>query len=118
MNQTTAMNRAWMAEGQNTDIPRAEYKDPRGNSRFSDRWIEDGSYLKLKNVTVCYKLPITNEYIQGISVWAAANNLFTVTKYLGNDPEVTCSNNALFQGIDAGYLSSGRSFWLGVKVNL
>ena len=118
MNQTTAMNRAWISEGQVTDIPRAVYQDPMGNSRFSDRWIEDGSYLKLKNVTVCYKLPITNEYIQGISVWAAANNLFTVTKYLGNDPEVTCSNNALFQGIDAGYLSSGRSFWLGVKINL
>ena len=118
LNQTTAMNRVWLAEGQVTDIPRAVYQDPMGNSRFSARWIEDGSYLKLKNVTVCYKLPITNEYIQGISVWAAANNLFTVTKYLGNDPEVTCSNNALFQGIDAGYLSSGRSFWLGVKVNL
>ena len=89
-----------------------------GNSRFSDRWIENGSYLKLKNVTLSYKLPIQNEYIQGMTVWAAANNLFTLTKYLGPDPEVSCSNSVLYQGIDAGYLSSGRSFHLGVKINL
>ena len=118
LNQTTALNRAWIGEGQQTDIPRYEFNDPMGNSRFSDRWMEDGSYLKLKNVTVNYKLPITNEYIQGISVWASANNLFTVTKYLGNDPEVSCSNKSLYQGIDAGFLNSGRSFWLGVKINL
>lgn len=118
MNQTTAINRAWMAEGMKTDIPRSVYQDPMGNSRFSDRWIEDGSYLRLRNVTVSYKIPIRNEYIQGLSVWASGNNLLTLTKYLGNDPEVTCSNNVLFQGIDCGYLSSGRSFWLGVKINL
>ena len=118
INQTTAVNRRWMTEGQVTDVPRAEYGDPRGNSRFSDRWIENGSYFKLKNVTLSYKLPIQNEYIQGITVWAAANNLFTLTKYLGTDPELSCGNSVLTQGIDAGYLSSGRSFHLGVKINL
>ena len=118
INQTTAVNRSWMAEGQATDVPRAEYGDPMGNSRFSDRWIENGSFFKLKNVTLSYKLPIQNEYIQGITVWAAANNLFTLTKYLGTDPELSCGNSVLTQGIDAGYLSSGRSFHLGVKINL
>lgn len=118
INQTTAMNRRWMAEGQVTDIPRITYGDPMGNSRFSDRWIEDGSYLKLKNITLAYQLPITNEYIQGISVWLAANNLFTLTKYLGSDPEITCGNGVLMQGIDAGYLNPGRSLTLGVKINL
>lgn len=118
INQTTAINRRWSVEGQHTDIPKATYGDPMGNSRFSDRWIEDGSYLKLKNVTLSYKLPIQNEYIQGITLWAAANNLFTLTKYLGSDPEVSCGNGVLMQGIDAGYLTSGRSFHLGVKINL
>lgn len=118
INQTTALNRRWTTEGQVTDIPKSVYNDPMGNSRFSDRWIEDGSYLKLKNVTLSYKVPLQNEYIQGLTVWAAANNLFTLTKYLGNDPEVSCSNSVLFQGIDAGYLSAGRSFHLGVKINL
>ena len=118
INQTTAINRYWSVEGQNTDIPRLVYNDPMGNSRFSDRWIEDGSYLKLKNVMLTYKLPIMNEYIQGITVWASANNLFTLTKYLGPDPEVSCGNGVLMQGIDAGFLPSGRSFHLGVKINL
>ncbi|MCH5175630.1 MAG: SusC/RagA family TonB-linked outer membrane protein [Prevotellaceae bacterium] len=118
INQTTAVNRRWSVEGQQTDIPKVVYGDPMGNSRFSDRWIEDGSYLKLKNVTLSYKLPVQNEYIQGITLWAAANNLFTLTKYLGSDPEVSCGNGVLMQGIDAGYLTSGRSFHLGVKINL
>ena len=118
INQTTAVNRRWSVENQQTDIPRAAYGDPMGNSRFSDRWIEDGSYLKLKNVTLSYKLPIQNEYIQGITLWAAGNNLFTLTKYLGSDPEVSAGNGVLMQGIDAGYLTSGRSFHLGVKINL
>lgn len=118
INQTTALNRRWMTEGQETDIPRITYGDPMGNSRFSDRWIENGSYMKLKNITLSYKVPVQNEYIQGITVWAAANNLLTFTKYLGSDPEITCGNSVLMQGIDAGYLSSGRSFHLGVKINL
>ena len=118
INQTTAMNRRWTTESQVTDIPKTTYGDPMGNSRFSDRWIEDGSYLKLKSVTLSYKLPIRNEYIQGMTVWAAANNLFTFTKYLGSDPEVSCGNSVLLQGIDAGYLTSGRSIHLGVKINL
>lgn len=118
MNQTTAVNLRWKVEGQQTDIPRASYGDTMGSARFSDRWIEDGSYLKLKNVTLAYKIPITNEYIQGLSVWCAANNLFTITKYLGSDPEVSCGNSILSQGVDAGFLSSGRSFTLGVKINL
>ncbi len=118
LNQTTAVNRRWIAEGQTTDIPQATYGDPMGNSRFSDRWIEDGSYLKFKNITLSYKLPIQNEYLQGVTVWASANNLFTFTKYLGADPEVSCGNGVLFQGIDAGYLAPGRSVHLGVKINL
>ena len=118
INQTSAVSRRWTTEGQVTEIPKATYLDPMGNSRFSDRWIEDGSYLKLKNVTLSYKVPIQNEYIQGLTVWAAANNLFTWTKYLGPDPEVSCGNSVLYQGIDAGYLSSGRSIHLGVKINL
>ena len=118
INQTKAVNRRWTSEGQVTDVPRATYLDPMGNSRFSDRWIEDGSFLKLKNITVSYQVPIRNEYIQGLTIWAAANNLFTLTRYLGTDPEVSCGNAVLMQGIDAGYLPAGRSINLGVKINL
>ena len=118
MNQTTALLSRWGHEGQVTDIPRADYDDTAGNSVFSDRWIEDGSYLRLKNVTLSYQLPINSTYIQGITIWASATNLFTITRYLGLDPEVSMSNSVLAQGIDRGYLTSGRTFNLGLKINL
>lgn len=118
MNQTTAVLNRWTNEGQVTDVPKATFGDPMQNARFSDRWIEDGSYLRLKTLTLSYKLPINNTYIQGITVWGQCNNLFTVTKYLGTDPEFSMSNSVLDQGIDRGLLSQSRTFHLGVKINL
>ena len=103
-NQTTAMLSRWTHEGQETDIPRTYYLDTPGNSRFSDRWIEDGSYLRLKNVTLSYYFPIHTTYLQGITVWGAANNLLTFTKYLGADPEFSADNSVLSRGIDRGLL--------------
>ena len=117
-NQTTAMTNRWRAEGQRTDIPRISYGDPMGNSRFSDRWIEDGSYLRLKTVNLTYKLPVNLSWLQGLSVWAEANNLFTLTHYLGNDPETSVNNAVLYQGIDAGNVALGRTLTLGLKINL
>ena len=117
-NQTTAMLSRWTHEGQETDIPRTYYLDTPGNSRFSDRWIEDGSYLRLKNVTLSYYFPIHTTYLQGITVWGAANNLLTFTKYLGADPEFSADNSVLSRGIDRGLLAQGRNFSLGVKINL
>jgi TonB-linked SusC/RagA family outer membrane protein len=118
LNQTTAVNNRWTTEGQQTDIPRISYLDPQGNSRFSDRWIEDGSYLRLSSVTLSYHLPIRSTYLQGITVWGNANNLFTITRYLGNNPDCALGSNVLTQGIDRGLLSAGRSFSLGVNINL
>jgi hypothetical protein len=89
-----------------------------GNSRFSDRWIEDGSYLRLKTVRLTYKVPVNLSWLQGLSVWAEANNLFTVTKYLGNDPEFSANNRVLYQGIDPGNVAMGRAFTAGLKINL
>ena len=117
-NQTTAMTNRWRIDGQKTDIPRISYDDAMGNSRFSDRWIEDGSYLRLKTVRLSYKVPVNFEWLQGLSVWAEANNLLTLTHYLGNDPEFSISNRVLYQGIDAGQLAMGRSFTAGVRINL
>ena len=117
-NQTTALNRRWVAEGQRTDIPKATFGDPMGNARFSDRWIEDGSYLRLRSMTLSYALPVNSVYLQGITVWATANNLFTLTNYLGSDPEVWAGNSVLYQGIDRGLVAQGRSLLLGVKINL
>ena len=117
-NQTTALNRRWMAEGHQTDIPKATFGDPMGNSRFSDRWIEDGSYLRLRSVTLSYELPVSSVWLQGLTVWATANNLFTLTNYLGSDPEVWAGNSVLYQGIDRGLTAQGRSVLMGIKINL
>ena len=117
-NQTTAMLGRWTAENQVTDVPRISYGDPMGNSRFSDRWIEDGSYLRLSNVTLSYTIPITSTYLQGITLWGGAYNIFTLTRYLGSDPDCGVSGSTLLQGIDRGLLASSRSFALGVKINL
>ena len=119
-NQTTAVVNRWKNEGQVTDIPRAMTRESDewvNNERFSDRWIEDGSFLKLKKVRLSYELPLDLPWLQGLTVWGEANNVFTVTPYTGTDPEFSCSNSVLYQGIDAGLLSEGRSFNLGVKIN-
>jgi TonB-linked SusC/RagA family outer membrane protein len=117
-NQSTAMTNRWRAEGQVTDVPRISYGDPMGNSRFSDRWIEDGSYIRLKTLRLTYKVPVTSDWLQGLSVWAEANNLFTLTHYLGSDPEFSANNSVLYQGIDAGNVAMSRAFTLGLKINL
>ena len=118
MNQTTAMTRRWQTEGQQTDLPRATFQDPMGNSRFSDRWIEDGSYLKLKTVTLSYTLPMNTQFLQGFQFWIQANNLLTFSKYLGADPENAMTGSVIGQGIDLGRLPQSRSFVAGVKINL
>lgn len=118
LNQTTAMKSRWTTEGQQTAYPRAEYNDPMGNSRFSDRWIEDGSYLHMSNLTLSYYLPIQSTYLQGITIFGNVTNLFTITKYLGSDPDCAIAGSILTQGIDRGLLGQGRSFSLGVNINL
>lgn len=118
MNQTTAMLNRWKVEGQQTDIPRAMFQDPMGNSRFSDRWIEDGSYLRLKTVTLSYDLPMQSEFLQGLQFWVQANNVFTLSKYLGSDPEFTMTSAVIGQGIDLGRMPNSTSIVAGVKIKL
>lgn len=120
-NQTTAMKNRWTYEGQQTDMPRVCYtgsENWRNNERFSDRWIEDGSYLKIKNIRLTYDIPVSTSWLQGIKVWGEANDVFTVTKYLGTDPEISASNNILYQGVDNGMMPLTRSFNIGVSINL
>lgn len=110
----------WRYEGQQTDQPRLSYGDPMGNNRMSNRWIEDGSYLKLKNMRLSYQVPVPGgwSWLQGLSIWAEAENLLTLTRYTGADPETSASNSILYQGIDCGNLPQSRSFTMGLKINL
>lgn len=118
MNQTTHLVSRWQIEGQETDVPRITFQDPMGNSRFSDRWIEDGSYLRLKTVTLSYDLPMRSAFLQGLQFWIQCNNVFTLSKYLGADPEFSSTTSVIGQGVDLGNLAQSRSFVAGVKINL
>jgi TonB-linked SusC/RagA family outer membrane protein len=119
LNQTVAMTNRWQSPTQErTNIPRAVYGDPQGNNEFSDRWIEDGSYLRLKTLTLSYDIPFDSPFLQGITLWASADNLWTWTKYLGSDPEFSMNNKVLYQGIDAALTPIGKSYYVGIKINL
>ncbi|MVN22706.1 SusC/RagA family TonB-linked outer membrane protein [Mucilaginibacter arboris] len=117
-NQTLAVVNRWRADGQVTDIPKATYGDPMGNSRFSDRWIEDGSYLRLRTVSVSYNVPVKTKFLKSVRVYLTGNNIFTMTKYLGYDPEFSATESLLTQGIDTNLEPIYRSVQVGVRVGL
>ena len=88
-NQTTDVLKRWEKEGDITNVPRAVSADPSGNIRTSDRYITDGSYLRLKNLTIGYTVPFaSNLFIDKLRLYVSCQNLYTFTKYKGYDPEV------------------------------
>lgn len=99
-------------------LPRAAYGDPSGNFATSDRWVEDGSYLKLKSVAVKYDIPMNDRtgFIKGITLSVNCNNLFTVSGYSGFDPEVFSEVDPLLRGVDCGATPSPRSYIFGLNV--
>ncbi len=119
-NQTKAVLNRWRTEGDITSMPRAQYGDPMGNSRFSDRWIEDGSFLKFKSLTLSYDVPIKSSLFTGITVYGTVENLYTWTDYKGYDPEIisSSSNNPLYRGVDAFTTPTSRTFYIGMKIGL
>ncbi|MFA1771539.1 SusC/RagA family TonB-linked outer membrane protein [Rufibacter glacialis] len=117
-NQTDAVIRRWRTDGQVTDMPRANFGDPLGNNRFSDRWIEDGSYLRLRTLTVRYDLPLNTKYIKSASFYATGNNLLTFSNYKGYDPEFSAGETIFAQGVDVGLVPQVRSVLLGVRIGL
>jgi len=117
-NQSQAMVNRWRADGQITDIPRAAWGDPAGNARFSDRWIEDGSYLRLRTLSVTYSWSLKHSAIKYVKVSASGNNVFTLTHYLGYDPEFSASGSLFAQGIDVGLEPQFRTIQLGVRIGL
>ncbi len=117
-NQTEALNNRWRGNGQVTTIPKASFGDPMGNARFSDRWIEDGSYLRLRTVNVSYNIPLKTKAFKYAKVYATANNVFTLTNYLGYDPEFSASGSIFTRGVDTTLEPQFRSFQLGFRVGL
>lgn len=115
------------AKNTDTDMPRAVYGDPNQNMRQSDRYVEDGSYLRLKNISIGYSMPkawCQKVYLENLRFYIGAKNLFTITDYKGFDPEVGDQNTNgtnLTRGVDA--LTSfdltfpnSKEFYLGLQL--
>ncbi|HEX6225503.1 MAG TPA: SusC/RagA family TonB-linked outer membrane protein [Chryseolinea sp.] len=129
-NSSTAVLDRWTPSNTNTTIPRAISGDPNKNARASDRFIEDGSYFRIKNLTIGYSIPakvfsdLTNNTLTRLRVYFTSQNLLTVTDYEGYDPEIGNRNtdmNAplstrLTQGVDYGQFPQARSFIFGLQV--
>ena len=116
-NQSKSVIRRWSMEGQVTDMPRVVYGDAIGNNDFSDRWIEDASYIKLRNITLSYTYdkPLF-KLIQSGTIYITGQNLFCMTNYLGLDPEMSYSYSSALQGVDYGKATAPRSFKLGINL--
>lgn len=121
-NQTTAVLRRWRQVGDITDVPRAT-SDPvaaASNKRESSRFIEDGSYLRVKNVTLGYTLQqrfSSRIMLSSIRVYASVQNLFTFTNYSGLDPEVNYSGNDVsVVGTDFFTFPQARAITLGINL--
>jgi TonB-linked SusC/RagA family outer membrane protein len=117
-NQSTNTLNRWYYDGQVTDVPRALWNDPIGNSSFSTRWIEDGSFIRLQNITLSYTIPQQVLFFRNLKIYVTGSNLFTMTDYLGYSPEFSFSFHQLQQGIDYGLMPASRSFIFGVKMGL
>ena len=112
-NQTTAVAHRWTGPGSSNSMPRAVFGDPNGNARASDRYIEDGSYVRLKELTLGYALPGTLARRVNAStarVYLAGQNLLTLTGYHGFDPEVGVN------GIDNNVYPVTRTMSVGVDL--
>lgn len=119
-NQSVAVLRRWTPENRNTDIPRAAGGGNVDNVRNSTRFVEDGSYIRLKQVTLLYRLidrAKSPTGIQRMAVYATGQNLLTFTKYSGFDPEVNAfGRSATELGIDYGTYPQAITVTVGFNV--
>ncbi len=102
-----------------TGLSRATFDDPSSNGATSDLWVERGSYLRLKNITLSYEVPIPAKmaFFRALNVYVTAENLMTFTKYGGLDPEVVTTPDPMLRGIDFGASPLPQSYIVGLKVS-
>ncbi|HEC44234.1 MAG TPA: SusC/RagA family TonB-linked outer membrane protein [Bacteroides sp.] len=117
-NQSSHTLNRWQYEGHQTDTPRALWGDPVGNTAFSTRWIEDGSYIRLKNLRISYRIESKILFLRNAEVFVSASNLLTISNYLGYDPEFSFSFHNMEQGIDYGMTPHTQKVMLGFKMGL
>lgn len=111
----------WTPTNTNTNIPRPVILDPNGNARFSDRFVDNGSYTRLQNAQIGYTLPkgvLTKaKAISNLRAYISGQNLFTVSKYRGYDPDFI-SDGLFSRGFDYGSFPNSRVIMLGLQIGL
>lgn len=114
-----AYHNAWREDAPSSTQPRLNYKPTSGTGVFMDRQIEDGSYLRLNNITLSYDLPQKLiPFISNMNIYASARNLFILTKYTGYNPQVTSFIwDGTIQGVDWGSSPNVRTFIIGANIN-
>lgn len=118
-NGSTELLKRWKFDGDTgASLPRVEKTDPNKNTRFSDRYIEDGSYLRLKNLTLGYtiKNEWLNKSISSLRVYATMENALTITKYSGYDPSFGGGSNTE-RGIDDFGIPLPKNYLFGIQVS-
>lgn len=121
-NNGTFIKDRWTTPGQVTDVPKLIYGDSfsGGFSSSNSAYVEDGSYLKVKNIILSYRIPVKNElvnkYISSAKVYAQGSNLYTWTKYRGSDPEISINGNSINSGKDQNVPANSVVFTLGLNV--
>lgn len=119
VNRPVSVLHRWTGAGTSNSEPRVNLLDPNQNARVSDRFVEDGSYLRLKNVQLGYSLPksvLKRIHFEKFRLYISAQNLFTFTKYSGMDPEIGAYGGALNAGVDRGFYPQARVLLGGVNV--
>jgi hypothetical protein len=110
---------AWTPQNTNTNVPRAVYQDPNGNLKESDRFLENGDFIRLRQVQIGYTLPkslLSKIYLQNLRLYVSGENLLTWTNYSGIDPEFSRSS-VLNTGIDNLIYPFTRSFTAGIQIS-
>jgi TonB-linked SusC/RagA family outer membrane protein len=121
INHSTEELNFWTPTNTNTNIPRPIIGDPNGNSRFSDRFVESGSYLKLQNAQIGYNLPasIANKtrVFKTLRAYVSGQNILTISKYWGYDPDFI-SDGLFSRGYDYGSFPNPRTVMVGLQLGL
>lgn len=120
-NQSVNVINRWSPTNPSNTVPRATDTDPNGNRRISNRFIEDGSFIRLRNISLGYTFPskwMKRWRINNIRVYISAQNLVTWTDYSGYDPEIGSFNQSpLINGVENGRYPIARSYTTGLSVN-
>lgn len=108
---------AWRPGAPNNEYPRIDYEQAAFSSIYTDQWVEDGSFVRLSNVTLSYMFRPEVKWVKQFKVYATGQNLLTITDYKGYDPEVdSFPTNPKKVGIDLNGFPSIRSFVFGINV--